>query len=393
MKKKIKKRKDERILDPEQTWNYQSYVGMSDSNSKTWLQSSPNYSIADIKDLLQDDFWLRACINTIVDEVVKYPLKAQIASDVKSNQYLERLVKQIDGFLKYPNYKEPLFVLRKKYLKDMLIYGNGVCVIDYKGDTPSQLRAVPGYTLGVTDKEPPTYVFCKTKDTNTLLTDKNGKTIELTQKQVMHFQIEADSDGLVADTPLNPLYYHFGTDIELIKRVMLTAKKGGRMPAILSTDNKTATDPFKKMLRWMNSQLENGSTLIGLNKKFTVTELPNWSATDILNIFKWMGMVIATIYKIPPFMLNLVENTGSLNAREQYSRFLENVIEPILKYEAYIYTLNLVKRGFNTANIEITTPMVATKLNYSRARIARLLSNKDQEILSVEEIRKLIFGL
>ena len=393
MKKKTKKRvvkvTKERIADPEQIWRSKTYFGYSDKQ-ETYFQDTSTLTVSDIKDLLATDFWIKSCVNTIVDEVIKYPLTAAIEKGVKSNSYLLKQVKRINSFLKYPNEKEPLFLLRKKYLKDMLFYGNGVCVIDYKGKNPYKLRAIPGYTLGVTEKEPPTYVFQKVKSSD-YLTDKNGKKIELTLNQVMHFQIEAMSDDLLAETPLNPLYYHLWTDTELIKRVMRIAKKGGRLPATLSVE-KSTQKTFISMLKWMNKSLDAGASLVGLNKKMDVNPLPHWSATETIAMFKWMGMAIATVYKVPPFMLNLVENTGSLNAREQYSRFLENVVEPILKYEQYLYTLCLVKRAFKVSSIEITAPMVATKLNYSRARVARTLSTKDTEIFSVDEIRKDIFG-
>ena len=386
----MKKKKSERLLEADQLWKSKSYVGVSNASGVQSFASS-TFTLSEIKELLQQDFWIKACVNTIVDEVIKYPLTADIEKRVKSNSYLLGQKNRINAFLKYPSDKEPLFLIRKKYLKDMLIYGNGACVIDYKNGNPSRLRAVPGYSIAVTTKEPPTYKFVNAK-TNKFLTDKNGKEIELSLKQVMHFQLDAASDSLVADTPLNPLYYHFGTDIELIKKVMLIAQKGGMLPAMMSVE-RANEKIFKSFLKWVNKEFDNGASVAGLNKKTTVTELPHWTATQTLEVFKWMGMSIATVYKVPPFMLNLVENTGSLNAREQYSRFLENVIEPILKYEKYLYSLILAKKAFRMPKIEITIPLVATKLNYSRARIARTLSTKDTEIFTVEELRKIIFGV
>jgi len=388
-KKKINKK--ERIVDPEQYYQEKSYAGVSDSDS-VYLQKSPVFTVSEIKDLIKDDFWINSCVNTIADEVVKYPLTVQLEKGIKSNNHLKEQITKINSFLKYPSDVEPFFLIRKKYIKDMLRYGNGCCLVDYKNNTPYKLRTVPGYTVGVTTKEPPTYVFRKAKLSDTLLTNKDGKTIELTNKQVMHFQIDADSDSPLANSPLNPLYYHLGSDIELIKRVMLTSKKGGLLPSIMGVERAEKTI-FKSFLKWMNKELENGAAVTGLNKKIVVTELPHWTGAETINMFRWFGNCIATAFKVPPFMLNLVENVGSLNAREQYSRFLENVVEPILKYESFLFSLTLVKKGFLATKLEITNPMIATKLNYSRARIARTLSTKDQEIFTIDEIRNDIFGM
>lgn len=392
MKKTKRVKKEERLLKGDQLWRNRTYIGISNSTGVESFYTAQKFTLAEIKELLKEDFWIKACVNTIVDEVIKYPLKADIEEGVKANDYLIKQKNKLNAFLKYPSDKEPLFIVRKKYLKDMLIYGNGVCLIDFKNGVPSRLRAVPGYSVAVTiDKDPPTYKFIDIKSLD-FLTDKNGKVIELPIDQVMHFQLEADSDALVAYTPLNPLYYHFGTDIELIKKVFLTAKAGGMLPAMMSVE-RANEKTFKLFLKWVNKEFENGASIAGLNKKTTVTELPHWTATQTLEVFRWMGMCIATVYKVPPFMLNLVENTGSLNAREQYSRFLENVIEPILKYEKYLYSLILAKKAFKMPKIEVNVPLIATKLNYARARVARTLTTKDTEIFTVDEIRKIIFGV
>jgi len=389
--KKNKISKKERIIKPEQYYQEKSYVGISDSDS-VYLQKSPVFTVSEIKDLIKDDFWINACVSTIADEVVKYPLTVQLEKGIKSNTYLRGQIAKINAFLKYPSDVEPFFLIRRKYIKDMLRYGNGCCLIDYNKNVPSKLRVAPGYTLGVTDKEPVTYVFRKAKLSDSLLTDDKGKTIELTNKQVMHFQLDADSDSPLASSPLNPLYYHLGSDIELVKRVMLTSKKGGLLPSMLGVE-RANEKIFKSFLKWMNKELENGAAIAGLNKKVAINELPHWTGAETINMFRWFGNCIATAFKVPPFMLNLVENVGSLNAREQYSRFLENVVEPILKYESYLFSMILVKKGFLSTKLEITHPMIATKLNYSRARIARTLSTQDQEIFTVDEIRKDIFGM
>ena len=93
-------------------------------------------------------------------------------------------------------------------------------------------------------------------------------------------------------------------------------------------------------------------------------------------------------------MLNLAQGTGSLNAREQKARFLENVVMPILKYEAFIYTNVLVRLGFENLDTTVVSNLLGTRLNYDKARIANLLTgNEEGGILTIDEARKLFFHL
>jgi phage portal protein BeeE len=137
----------------------------------------------------------------------------------------------------------------------------------------------------------------------------------------------------------------------------------------------------------------NSLKLMGVNKEVDLTEIPFMNPKEIIELDRWIGLKVASIFKVPPFMLNLVQDVGSLNAREQKARFLENVILPILEYEAYTYTNVLVRKGFKNFDVSITSPVLGTKLNYDRARIANLLVGSGEGILTVDEARKMFFNL
>lgn len=346
-------------------------------------ESGSSYSVETLRNLLIATVWAESCINTIVDEVVKYPLYTQPGDP------------EIEAFLKYPSEKEPLFLIRKKYLKDMLRWGNGACVVEMKNKKPSGLVVVPGYTLRVTDDNPPKYKFLKIGSTSEFKQDNNSKDILLTDTEVMHFQIDADSDSTLARSPLERCYSELTSDKVSSKKLSEFLQRGFYKPFFLSfekgvTINKT---DLKDFIEYLNNLTEEGAKALGINKSVKFNEIPFLSTKELIELQQWLGLKVATVYKVPPFMLNLGQEAGSLNAREQKARFLENVVLPILEYEAFMYTMVISRKGFKNVESEITSHMLGTKLNYDRARIARLLAGSNMDILTQEEIRRMFFNL
>ena len=341
------------------------------------------YGVDTLRNLILATVWAETCINTIVDEVVKYPLFTAPTDE------------KIEAFLQYPSEKDPLFMIRKKYLKDMLRWGNGACVVEMKGKTPNGLVVVPGYTLRVTDDNPPKYKFLKIGSSSEFKTDEGGSDIELTDREMMHFCIDQDSDSTLGRSPLERAYLDLNADKESTTKLSEFLKRGFYKPFFLSFEKGVSVTKkeLQEFVEYLNALVEEGAKALGINKKVNFSEIPYLSATEIIELQRWIGLKIASVYKVPPFMLNLVQDVGSLNAREQKARFLENVVMPILEYEAFMYTMVIARKGFKNTDVAITSHVLGTKLNYDRARIARLLAGATMEILSQDEIRALFFNL
>lgn len=338
-----------------------------------------NLSVTQIRDFLLTTVWAETCIQTIVDEVVKYDL------------YTDPADKKIDAFLKFPSDREPMLTVRKKYLKDMLRWGNGACVIQYKNNVPVGLVTPPGYTLRLTDDNPPKYKFLLVGSSSEFL-QENGKDIEMTNKEVIHFQLDADSDSTLARSNLERAYNDVLCDKQMAESLANFTEKGFIKPAFLSLPKTNSAD-VKEFIEYLNAMISDNAKLFGINKEAKLTEIPYWSATEIIEMQRWVGMKVAAVYKVPPFMINLVQDVGSLNAREQRARFLENVVLPILTYEAYMLTGSIVRKGFKNLETMISSPVISTKLNYDRARIARILVGNDEQLLTGDEARKIFFNL
>jgi phage portal protein BeeE len=350
---------------------------------KATYQPYTNLSVDQIRDLIISTVWAEVCIDTIVDEVVKYDL------------YTEPTNETIDSFLDYPSDKEPIFMVRKKYLKDMLRWGNGACVIEYKSGKPNQLIVTPGYTLRVTDENPPTYKLLKIGSSSTFKQDAEGNDIELSNKELMHFAIDQDSDATLAPSPIERAYNDILADKESSKKLVEFVKRGFYKPAFISFKKGSSVNKkeLEEFVEYLNGLMVEGAKMLGINKEVDLKEIPYWDAKDIIETQRWIGLKIASVYKVPPFMLNLVQDVGSLNAREQKARFLENVIMPILKYEAFVYSNVLVRKGFKKLDTAVTSNILGTRLNWDRARIARQLVGQGEEILTVDEARKMFFNL
>lgn len=352
-------------------------------------------TVTEIRDFIITSLWIDVCVSTIADEVVKYKLQTGPQN------------KEIDSWLSYPSDVDPLFIIRKKYIKDMLRYGNGFVTVEFKGNKPNRLVPIAGYLVRPTTDDPPLYKILKmdkgsySEGIYVKQTDKEGNVIKnekgqeidliLSNKEGILFSIDADSDTALARSPLKKIYNYLKSDDYLSTKLADFTSRGLLTPAFLSGEKINDKD-FTRFLEWLNGQIEEGAKFFGVNKKVTVSNLPHWSADDIIRMFRWIGLCVANVFKVPPFMLNLIEDTGSLNAREQKQRFLENVVQPIINYECHLYTLILLRKGFKEMNTEITCEALGTRLNWDKARIARMLY-PEGEIFTQDEVRKFFFGL
>lgn len=341
-------------------------------------------SASQIRDLIIACAWIEDCANAIADEVIKYPLQTVVDGDESKKD------KEIEAFLNYPSMVEPLFTIRKKYIKDMIRYGNGALTIAYQQNKPTYLIPVPGYTLRVSNNNPPKYKLESIDGSG--FKQKGGKDIVLSNKEVIHFQIDADSDKTLARSPLDRIYSLVQADKNISQKLQTFTSKGFFKPSFLSIDKANGKD-VETFVEYLNQMVSEGAKIFGINKEAVLKEIPFWDSNDIIEMQKWLGLRIANAFKVPPFMLNLVQDTGSLNAREQRARFCENVVLPILQYESYLYTMKVAKQAFKKNNVEIKAPTMGLILNYNKVRTAAMTIRTDESLLTVDEARRFFLGL
>jgi len=109
------------------------YIGFGEN----YLQR--DFELAGIKnsklwDCYWNNCWVRACVDKIIKEVAKYKLKVTVASHVEDeeDEELQERINKVRKLLSNPNDKiESYDSIRRKYLRDILIYDAGALEIVY----------------------------------------------------------------------------------------------------------------------------------------------------------------------------------------------------------------------------------------------------------------------
>lgn len=335
-------------------------------------------SIAEVRTLVLSSMWVNCAVKTIVDECIKYDLVTAQKDE------------EIDGLLKYPSFKDNMVSIRKQYLKDMLRYGNGACAINYKGNKPFQLVPLPGYALRVTESDSYKILDVTASGEKYIVNPATGAEVELMLKECMHFCFDKDSDATMGRPPVESVYSLVLTDINLTAGLRDFTSKGFYKPFFLSGDGINKTD-MTALLEFIEAGMIEANRSFGVNKNMTLKDMPVWDTKEMLTAIKEVGMAVSTAYGVPPFMINLVSDAGSMNAREQYAKFISSIVEPLVKYEAYVYSVILAKLGFKKTDVDITYKDTVSRLSLDRARVAKDLVNAG--IITPNEARANYYNL
>lgn len=352
-------------------------LGSKETDTRIYKPYS-SLSAKTLRELIMSAVWVEACVNTIVDEVVKYDLTVD-------NDNIN-----ISSFLAYPSGKEPLIAIRKQYLSDMLRYGNGCAIIEYIKNKPYTMCAGTGYSLRVTDKN--SYKFVDvTKSGETYISSPvdKSKDLELTLKECMHFCLNKMSDATLGYSPVETVYNLMQCDVNFTKFLYSFSSRGLYKPFFMS-GKEVKPSEMTELLELVENGLEDAGRSFGANKDIIIKDIPMVAPEEVLKMLESIGKLVCTAYKVPPFMINIGDSAGT-SSREQYSRFVENVVKPIVKYESYIYTMNLVRSGFKDKTATITASGLTSRMSLDAARIATMLVNSG--VMTTDEVRREFYGL
>jgi phage portal protein BeeE len=206
----------------------------------------------------------------------------------------------------------------------------------------------------------------------------------------MHFCFDKDSDATMGRPPVEGVYSLVLTDINLTAGLRDFTSKGFYKPFFLSGDGINKTD-MTALLEFIEAGMIEANRSFGVNKNMTLKDMPVWDTKEMLTAIKEVGMAVSTAYGVPPFMMNLVSDAGSMNAREQYAKFISSIVEPLVKYEAYVYSVILAKLGFKKTDVDITYKDTVSRLSLDRARVAKDLVNAG--IITPNEARANYYNL
>lgn len=332
--------------------------------------------------------WVRKYVNIIANGCAHYKLQAVPAPGVNAGA-AKAHCDEVNFILSYANEVETFSDVRTKYLKDLLLYGNGALEVQPKTGTSIKfVYAAPGYLLRA--KYDANGNLAKS-GCYAFMDPKTGveSTITYGQEDIVHFKLDQLSDRFYGSSAIGAAYKEFNADTKAIKEM----ERGdfGIGAQIIAFPKQT-----KSFITTVMSSIQSVITGKGGNKVVSVnteamTRIPLSDKTykDEFEFQKWL-VQRHNVFGIPPFKLGFVDSTGSMSAREQREEF-QSLISTLVTYECEKLTLILIRARLKYEDVVITSPELVTRLDYEKARVLDRLVMSG--IITPNEAREKYLGL
>jgi len=351
---------------------------------------SPQYdriSYSTIQQLYDNSNLLKKYIKVITDECIRYQL---IAVPTKKSSRAKKRAQELNQLFVKSNKLETFSEVREKYLKDLYLYGRAGIEIqpDAKPEVDA-IYAVPGYCIRLNVDDTGSN-FKNEKEAYQILDPNDIGTVAsvLPYDSMIYFVLDKMSDRVYGSSPIQSIYQELMADLQSTKN--LAAGTNSIKAGVLCLPKAP-----RRLLQDVVSRLtilvkKNARTKItAVNNEGTFLDLSNLSPKDNIELQKWL-VHKANIYNIPSFMLDMSQDSGGLNAREQKDDF-RALIEGIVKYEINKLNAILIRTKLGYDDVEIVCPDFSSNLSYQRTRIAVRLVNGN--IVTPNEARQTYLGL
>lgn len=343
-----------------------------------------------IQSLYDSSNLLKKYIKTIVDECLRYDLKAVPKKGFENDKTAQQQAEKINALFTVSNKYETFNEIREKYLKDILLYGYaGVELEPTEGSEVSAIYAVPGYCIRLNVDETGANFKDLKKAYFVVHPNETDKVVAYYPiDSFIFFVLDKLSDRIYGSPPITSIYQEILTDINSSKN--LKSGSNSLKAGVLCLPKAPRTllkDIITRLMQMCKRDSRVKIVASSTDGKFL--DLTNLNPKDTVDLQKWL-LQKANIFNIPPFKLGLIADVGSLNAREQKDDF-RALVEGFVKYEVAKWNAILVKAKLKYDKVEITCPSLATKLDYERARIAVRLVNGG--IITPNEARTKYLGL
>lgn len=303
--------------------------------------------------------WIRAIVDKIIKETVKYRVVAKAKDSNKAgDKVVQAKVAEVQALLDDPNNKVESFEdIRRKYLRDILVYDAGAVEIVYKDGKPYELYDVKGSLIRLDlDK----HGNFKNPDRAYVLVDRmNAANIlaAFSIRELMYMIANPVSGSAYGLSPIETLWDEICNDDEACSYNKKLLENSGMISGVLSFKG-MGIDALKKAQRyWKEEMKRKGVKLIVTNNddvKFIKVAESN-KDMQFLEFQKWVLNKLMAVYGMQPIVLGVIDDTtGKLNSSEQREQFKQDAILPLLKLEAYRLTNVLVLQGFDYDDVVIT---------------------------------------
>lgn len=351
--------------------------------------------------------WVRACVDKIIKEIVKHDVVVVPKTGVELTDEVREKIGKVQDLFANPNEKiESFDAIRRKYLRDILIYDAGAVEIVYGGITGKGQEKITGLRKQIVklkkDKELlkgkskvkvndiirrkqfelnqtmvqdgiPVELYDVKGPLVRFNVDKHGnfKEAEPAYKLVKHGQVEASflvneliyfvanpqAGSLYGLSSIETLVQEIESDNEASTFNTKILKHGGLISGVLCFPGMSKAKLKKNKLYWQEEIKRKGQKLIVTNNPGVsfIKLSENQRDMQFLEYQKWLLTKIMAVYGLQPIVLGVIDaTTGKLNSKEQREQFYQDAILPLLKLEAHHFTDILINQGFGFDDIKIS---------------------------------------
>ena len=346
-------------------------------------------SYSNIQKYYINNTWVRKYINTIVRTCLEYKLKAVPTETAEDIGLATKHAEEINTLLKYSSSYETFTAVRQKYLRDLLLFGNGGIEISPRDSTTETkaLYAAPGYLLRVNCDDKGNLVPEKAYKFLDVNTGTVNETITFPFTSMIHLKYDELSDRIYGISPIQAVSGEIQADTKA--SVDMTRSDYG-VPVQIIKFPKQARTYVDKVIDMIQQVLsgKGGNRIVGVNVEATTIPLSDKKFSDELEYQKTL-LTRHNIFSIPPFKLGMPD-IGSTGAKEQREEF-QSLIETIVQYECDMLTLILVRARMKYTDVEIIVPGLITRLDFDKTRVVERLVNAG--VITPNEGRVIFLGL
>lgn len=308
--------------------------------------------------------WVRAVVDRTVNKIVSYNPIISIIGDKKTQQAKNHQA-IAEALFQNPNKtKDSWFQVRKKALRDILVYdAGGLVKIQSKRGGEDDILA-RGKEISKANLE----LMSIAGDTIYLDVDSSGLFKDIDKSYYQMIDPSKDKKKWYAANELiymldNPIAgYVYGLSPLETLVLAVTAElyastfnrdffKNDATPRLGILFDDMGTDPTAKLKRFQqywNNELKgkpHKPIFMGTSEGKVRIEKVGMSNTDMqfMEYSHWLLSKILAVYKCQPFVLgDILPTTGKLNSEQQSEQWYEDAIRPMLELETYYYNTEII---------------------------------------------------
>jgi HK97 family phage portal protein len=371
-------------------------------NQEGYRKRTGDLTYTEMYEFYRKNEWVRACVELIVGTCAKVKIKVSpVKEEEEISPETKQHIEEVEKLFNNPNQKDESFeMIRRKVLKDILIYDAGAIEIVYNGEKPYELFDLPGDRIRVSvDKngyynENAFYLIPHLKN-GEVWSEKNA--VSFAQEEVIYFMRNPRAGSVYGLSPIESLINSIEADLNASEYNSNFFLNNAEPSGIVNLKGipKAELTRFKEQWKRDLKTYKNAHKIFITNIEKGVEWLKTSETAQDMQFMeyqKWLVQKILTVYQVKPFVIGLIdETTGKLNSFEQWQAFKESAIDPLLSLEAYLYTTKIINAGFGYDDIKVEFEPI--DIRDETAITDRAVKLVTATIMTVNEVRKKYFNL